>query len=62
MTSSQMPKHQCKNTIKNSDGNISELQPSNPTMADIGYSNRDEIQEKDLKTVYIKMIEALKEE
>jgi hypothetical protein len=48
-----------KHTINNSDDNISQLQANNTTTtgrAGIGYSNRDEIQEKYLKIVSIKMI------
>ena len=58
----QMPKHKCKNTINDSQDNMSPAEPNNPTTASPEYSNTAETQDKDLKTHLMKMTEVLKEE
>ena len=49
----QMPRCQHKNTINNSQDNMSPLEPSNPTTAGPEYSNIAEAQDKDFKTEYV---------
>lgn len=57
-----MLKHQCKNTINSSQGNITPPEPSHPTTASHRYSNTAVSQENDLETNFIKIIEVLNEE
>lgn len=55
-----MPKHQCKNTINNSQGKIAPPEPSCPTTAILKHFNADGVQESNLKNNFEKMIQFLK--
>lgn len=54
-------KLQYKNTINNSQDNVSPLQPRKPMTSGPEYSNIVGTQDKDLKIVFMSKIEALKE-
>lgn len=63
-----MTRHQCKNTVSNSQDNISPQEPSNPTKAGLEYYSIAEAQDKerqrerDIKTAFVNTKEVLKEE
>lgn len=57
-----MPRHECKNTVNSSQSNMSPPESIYSTTASSEYSNRDEGQEKDLKTSSMKMREVLRKE
>lgn len=46
-----MTKHQCKNTMENSQGNMAPPEPSYSIIARPKYSNAAEAQKKTLKTI-----------
>jgi hypothetical protein len=54
-----MARIQHRNTINNSQANVSFLEPSYPVTAGPVGINITEAQEKDLKTIYMKMTEVL---
>ena len=56
-----MPRCQCKNTINNSQGNMTPLQPSYPTMVRSEYFNTAEAQENDFGNNFMKRTDILKE-
>lgn len=58
----QMSKGQFKNIINKSQRSMAAPESSQLTTASSGYSNAAEIQVNDLKTNFMKMIEALKEQ
>jgi hypothetical protein len=58
----QMSKGQFKNIINKSQRSMAAPESSQLTTASSGYSNAAEIQVNDLKTNFMKMIEAFKEE
>lgn len=55
-----MSKHQCKNTINNSQGKIAPPEPSCPTTAILTHFNADGVQESNLKNNFVKTILFLK--
>lgn len=57
-----MPKHQCKNTINNSQGSITPPELSYSLTARYEYFNASEAQENDLKKNLMKIIGFLKSE
>lgn len=57
-----MPKANVKNTITNSQYNISTIKTSIPTTSSLEYSNIAEEQQKELKRAFMDMIEILREE
>lgn len=56
-----MPKCQSKNTINNSQGNMTPSQPCYPTMVISEYFNTAEAQENDFGNNFMKMTDILKE-
>jgi len=58
----QIPRHQHRNTINHTQGNMSPSEPTSPTTASHECSKTDEIQEKNLKTNFMKMTGFLNEE
>lgn len=59
-TQNQIPRHQHKNKINNSQINRSPWEPTKPTIAGSDYFNIAETQEKDLKIAIMNIIEVLK--
>ena len=57
-----MPRHQHKNTVNKSQGNMAPPEPSYPTTARPKYSNIAEAQENNLKINFMRMTKVLKEE
>lgn len=57
-----LPKHSCKNTDNNSQGNMLAPESSHPTKSNPKYPNTVEVQENGLKINFMMMKEILKEE
>lgn len=55
-----MPKHQCKNTLNNSQGKRAPPEPRCPTTAILKHFNADGVQESNLNNNLVKMIQFLK--
>lgn len=53
---------QCRDTIKNTLGNMTPLEPSSPTSTSLGYSNTAGAEKHYLKSNTMKMIEIITEE
>lgn len=58
----QVPKHEDKNTVNNSQGNMFPPETGNPTTIDSGKGNIIETQDKDLRTVLMDITEIHKKD